>query len=217
MRTRPAGCSPLARWWRLPRLTAGTSLIVRHHIIWSVDALIRTYAAQAALGELDERGEKEREMLADFRGSLRPVNLRYFILAAVVAALLIGRIILDALIQSSAQSFYFLILGLESISFDELKDRLNDLRPAMDGIVSASSLMSSGSIYDLVIRLVRADPIGLLILTATSLAAIYCVLRPASVAFRLMCPAPWAYTSKSRKFSRRWASKAGRRSLLIYS
>lgn len=45
IRTRPAGCSVLSRWWRLPRLTVGTSLFVLRHIGRSTEALLRLHAS----------------------------------------------------------------------------------------------------------------------------------------------------------------------------
>ena len=51
IRTRAPGTSPLSRVWRVPRLTLGTSPMVLFHVTRSVDALMRVFAAKAALGE----------------------------------------------------------------------------------------------------------------------------------------------------------------------
>ncbi|MFP5282112.1 MAG: hypothetical protein ACLGIF_01525 [Actinomycetes bacterium] len=73
LRSRPAGVSLLSRWWRLPRLTLGTSILVRHHVLRSVDAFARAYAARSALGDGDELSAYERQALVEFRSSVRPV------------------------------------------------------------------------------------------------------------------------------------------------
>jgi hypothetical protein len=178
-RTRAPHTSLLARVWRLPRLTLGTSHMVLFHVTRSIDALMRVFAAKAALGELDAEGHRQREMITTFRASLRPVRWRWFIVGGVVAVVLLGRLLLDIV----AHSFDSLAFGRGAEAIDE--ERLVILRATLEGLASMSSSASGSSVNDFATRLSQAGATGLFVFAATIFAAAYCVLRPASTAFRL--------------------------------
>lgn len=182
MRTRPRGSAPFAGWLRLPRLTWGTSLLVLHHVSRSVDALSRAYAARAALGELDERGLRERQMLTDFRASLRPVKWQWFVIGSVVATVLVGKL----LVEGFARSVQLLAPWLPDESSELKEDQLAAVRDAFSGLTAiASSLSDSSSLANIEDQLVKADASALMVLVATLLVAAYLVLRPVSTAFRM--------------------------------
>lgn len=179
LQTRPTGSSPLARWWRLPRPKFGVEMLVLFHVTRTVDALLREYAARAALGELDEAGLKQREMLSTFRASLRPVKWRWYVVGAVAAAALLARVLLEVV----ANSVDVLVFGLKS---DVLSDsQVAQLRDTLDGFASASSSLSGATLPELANRLTEAGGSALFVLATTILTATYCVLRPASTAFRI--------------------------------
>jgi len=179
-RTRAPGTSPLSRAWRVPRLTLGTSHMVLFHVTRSVDALMRVFAAKAALGELDEDGHRQRDMITTYRASLRPVRWRWFIFGGVVAVVLLGRVLLD-LVAQSLDSLAFGRVGAEVLD----QEQLAILRDLLEGMASMSSSASGSSVNDFMTRLSQAGATGLFVFAATLCAAAYCVLRPASTAFRL--------------------------------
>jgi hypothetical protein len=169
----------LARWWRLPRPKFGVEMLVLFHITRTVDSLLREYAARAALGELDDAGIRQREMLTTFRASLRPVKWRWYVVGAAAAAALLSRILLEVV----ANSFDVLVFGLKA---DVLSDsQVATLRDTLDGVATASSSLSGASLPQLVAKLTEAGGSALFVLATTVLVATYCVLRPASTAFRV--------------------------------
>jgi hypothetical protein len=154
-------------------------MLVLFHVTRTVDALLREYAARAALGELDEAGLKQREMLSTFRASLRPVKWRWYVVGAVAAAALLARVLLEVV----ANSVDVLVFGLQS---DVLSDsQVAQLRDTLDGFASASSSLSGATLPELANRLTEAGGSALFVLATTILTATYCVLRPASTAFRI--------------------------------
>ena len=178
-RTRAPHTSLLSRVWRVPRLTLGTSHMVLFHVTRSIDALMRVFAAKAALGELDEEGHRQRDMITTFRASLRPVRWRWFVVGGIVAVVLLGRLLLDIV----AHSLDSLAFGRGAEAIDE--ERLVILRATLEGLASMSSSASGSSVNDFATRLSQAGGTGLFVFAATLFAAAYCVLRPASTAFRL--------------------------------
>lgn len=177
--TRAAGTSPLARWWRLPRLTWGTSFFVRYHVSRSVDLLCRTYAARAAVGELDGTGVRERQMVVDFRESLQPVQLRWVVLGAVLALLLLGRAVVSQLARSPGLVDFGSGVGTPGV------DRPAELRDVFDGLATIASSLTGTSLFALVDSLSDATPVELAVLAASLSAAGYVVVRPLTTAFRL--------------------------------
>jgi hypothetical protein len=178
LRSRPAGASVLSRWWRLPRLTLGTSIHVRHHVLRSVDALARAYAAREALGDPDEISAHERQALTEFRASVRPVPWKWIIAAIVAGALVIGRGIAELL----TSWLRLLAFGLAQ----ELDARESEqLRALVDGLLALSSSLSASSLEQTVRHLADADLKVVLILLASLAAAVYIVLRPFSAPFRI--------------------------------
>ena len=153
--------------------------MVLFHVTRSVDALMRVFAAKAALGELDEEGHRQRDMITTFRASLRPVRWRWFIFGGVVAVVLLGRLLLDLV----ARSLDSLAFGWGAEVLD--KEQLAILRDLLEGLASMSSSASGSSVNDFMTRLSQAGATGLFVFAATLFAAAYCVLRPASTAFRL--------------------------------
>jgi hypothetical protein len=178
LRSRPTGASVLSRWWRLPRLTFGTSTLVRHHVLRSVDALARAYAARAALGDLNEMSAHERQALTEFRASVRPVRWKWITVAFVAAALVIGRGIAEQL----ATGLHLLAFGLAK----ELDARGREqLRTMVDGLLALSTSLSASSLDQTFRYLAGANLKVMLILIASLLAAVYIVLRPFSAPFRI--------------------------------
>jgi hypothetical protein len=176
LRSRPAGF--LSRWWWLPRLTLGTSTLVRHHVLRSVDALARAYAARAALGDLDEMSAHERQALTEFRASVRPVRWKWITVAIVAGALVIGRGIAEQL----AIWLHLLAFGLAK----ELDAReIEQLRATVDGLLALSTSLSASSLDQAFRHLAGAHLEVMLILIASLLAAMYIVLRPFSGPFRI--------------------------------
>lgn len=174
-RTRVPGTSPLARVWRLPRLTVGTSHLVLFHVTRSVEALLRTYAARAALGELDDAGLRQREMLLTFSGALKRVRWWWFVAAGISSTIVLAQATL---------AFY------ASGAFSGLQQALDEERVA----VAFEVLGHIGSVSTSPAALVSLDPVtgfrrlgllGLLVLTAVLLLATVCVLRPVTTAFRV--------------------------------
>jgi hypothetical protein len=178
LRSRPAGASVLSRWLWLPRLTLGTSTLVRHHILRSVDALARAYAARAALGDLDEMSAHERKALTEFRASVRPVRWKWIIVAIVAGALVIGRGIAEQL----AIWLHLLAFGLaKKLDASEIEQ----LRATVDGLLALSTSLSASSLDQTFRHLAGAHLEVMLILIASLLAAVYIVLRPFSAPFRI--------------------------------
>lgn len=174
-RTRTPGTAPLARLWRLPRLTVGASHLVLFHVTRSVEALLRAYAARAALGELDATGMRQREMLLTFSGALKRVRWWWFIAAGVSSTIVLAQATL---------AFY------ASGAFSGLQQALDEERVA----VAFEVLGHIGSLSTSPTAIVSIDPVsgfrrlgvlGLLVLTGVLLLATVCVLRPVSTAFRI--------------------------------
>jgi hypothetical protein len=153
-------------------------MLVRHHVLRSVDALARAYAARAALGDPDEMSAHERKALAEFRASVRPVPWKWIIAAIVAGALVIGRGIAELLMNW----LHLLAFGLaEGISAREIEV----LRAIVDGLLALSSSLSASSLEQTLRYLADANLKVLLIMIASLLAAVYIVLRPFSAPFRI--------------------------------
>jgi hypothetical protein len=175
--SRPPYASALARWCRLPRLTLGTSVMVRHHVSRAVDALLREYSSRAALDGLDDASAADRQALMDFRASVRPVPWRRIVTTLVIALLLVGRGLVELLMNAISD----VALGLSALDVDQS----TRLRSTADGLLSLSSSLSAKSLGDTASNLMAAGAVSLSILAASLIAAAYVVLRPFSAAFRI--------------------------------
>ena len=176
LHSRPPRLSATSRL-KLPRLTLGASTLVRHHVLRSVDALLRDYAARAALGELDATGARERAALADFRASVQPVPWRRIIVAFVLAALLLGRGMIELLLGS--------LPGLASELTESDLNQAARVRATADALLALSSSFSASSVSVTASQVAEAGAGALTILAAGLVASAYLVLRPFSSAFRI--------------------------------
>lgn len=174
MRSRPPGDSPLSRWLWLPRSTIGTSTIVRIHVMRSVDSLLRLHARAAALQGADAARDRDRRALETFRASIRPVPLRVIIVAAIAAAAVIGR----SLVELLGGSIDFVANSLDAEDLDAVR-RLTEV------LTTVATSLSASSLTEVMSGLLTEAPRVVVITLTTSLATIYLVLRPFSPAFRV--------------------------------
>ena len=167
-----------------PRLTLGTSVLVRHHVLRAIDALLRDYAAKAALGELDAVGVSDRAALTDFRASVRPVPWSRIIAILFLAALLLGRGMIELLIGSLRELAFNLTQSDVKVSVGGV-DKEAQVRATADALLSLTSSLSASSASVTASQLAQASGGTLVILAMGLTASAYIVLRPFSSAFRI--------------------------------
>lgn len=187
VRTRPPGSAPCASWWRLPRPTLGLRILVVRHVTRSVDALSRTYARQAALGELDEQGLRTRQMIADYRAALQPIPWKSVLVLSAIAGLLVTRVLVGA--SADVVAYILNVNALEG-------EQQQALTRMVDRLLSFSTTLSPAGLVDQVTAARDVGLSGLLVLAMLMLLAAYVVLRPMSTVFRVkrmlfnLCDAP---------------------------
>ncbi|MCL3861127.1 hypothetical protein [Actinotalea sp. K2] len=181
IRTRPPTSSPWARWVRLPHPTLGLRWMVVRHVTRSVDALSRSYARRAALGELDAQGLHERQVLADFRAGLPPVPWKAIVLVSALAGLVITRA-LAAVLGSEALRGVFVLFGAagppDSAGGVEVLAR----------VITIVGSFASVNLSDAAVVLTDWEGVELadaLILLGFVVLATYLVLRSMSAVFRV--------------------------------
>jgi hypothetical protein len=160
------------RW--VPRLTWGTSLFARLHVLRATAELSRAYAARAALGELDKKGKRQRQMVDAFRASIRPARVRPLIFTGVVAVFLVGSLLVTGVAQLASGALGWVSPDLDSIT---------RVRQVLDRL--AAGELSGGSLTGILNDLRDADAATRALLVLTLLAAVYVVCRPLFPAFRV--------------------------------
>jgi hypothetical protein len=175
------------RWLRWP---------VEHFIAWHVtrtlNALHRALSRRVATGQADERDIADRETVAAYRDSMRPVHVKSYLAIVIVLTLLIGGFILKAagpvlsdlpVLRFAEEYDAGFAEGAEAERRDviEISDRTSNLFASFGDAISADV----SSLGDTVEAFVGAEPSDSALVLAGFLFSLYLVTRILVPAYRL--------------------------------
>jgi len=151
---------------RLPRLTLGARILARHHVIRSLDALLRAYAVREATEGLTDTERRDRDNVRLFRGAVPPVHWRFIAIVGVIAVVILARFALSHVpVPLNATEHHNLVDTMKALS---LVWRLDET-----------------SVNDVLDQFDRGQPRALLVLLVGLLTALCVVVRPFGSAYRV--------------------------------
>ncbi|MDI5939450.1 MULTISPECIES: hypothetical protein [Micromonospora] len=169
-------------WWslRLPRSTLLTRFYLSRHIDRSLGALVRGYNAREALGTLDDAMQRDRDLCAAYRRSLRIPSQLVAVLAYGMAALVIAQVLV-----SKSEEFEDTLAWIVAVHAAEFEQVDTDLARETLGLAAKTVSGSPATLVDVVDRSMDMSVLTGFVALAAAVFVVYVTTRMLVPAFRL--------------------------------